>query len=336
MNQELDLFDFFNLSPKLKITHIPIFELLERCGLFYYGKTKPNQLQVQKEIEVEDNTYYVSIDRHRGLKDNKIWYDEVLNYQDEKVYQTIIQQVIKYNENPNIVLNKKDPTKSLILLTSLSKLQKDIGKGISKTFIKKSLDKMMSIKVNITDKKNTIEWISNSSIFTNIVRQQTTNKLVIEFNPLISNKLREYIKEDTYKNTFIVRYRTLVDLRLPLSCFLFKFLMSKSILFRKKDPLQDTFHYYNVWEILKQGGFTFNPNSKSQKYELKQKLKKSLQELIDKKIIIWSNVLVDSWENEPEIIIQVSSKIINDTFKQVYHLNTFLSKQNKPTNLIQQ
>lgn len=326
MAQEIDLFEFFNVVPNLKKTHIPIFEILERCGLFYYGKSTPSLLQVKKEIPVDDNVYYVSIDRHRGLKDNKIWYDEVLNYQDEKVYQTVIQQVIKYNENPNIVKNRKNEVEPIILLTSLSKLQKDIGKGISKTFIKKSLDKMMSIKVNITDKKKTIDWMSNSSIFTNIIREPSTNKLAIEFNPLISNKLREYIKEETYKTTFIVRYRTLVDLRLPLSCFLFKFLMSKNMIFRKKNPLQDTFRFYNVWEILKQGGFTFT--NKTQKYNLKLMLKKALQELLDKNIIIDTNVLKNGWKDEPEIIIYVSKKILDDTFKQVYHADEWLLKQN--------
>ena len=326
MAQDIDLFEFFNLVPKLKNTHIPIFEILERCGLFYYGKSTPSLLQVKKEIVFDDNVFYVSIDRHRGIKDNKIWYDEVLNYQDEKVYQTIIAQLIKYNENPNFVLNKREYDKPLILLTSLSKIQKDIGKGISKTFIKKSIDKMVSIKVNITDKKKTFDWNSNPSIFTNVIRDRATNKLAIEFNPRISEKLREYIKEDTYKNTFIVRYRTLVDLRLPLSCFLFKFLMSKNMVFRKKNPLQDVFRYYNVWEILKQGGFTYH--NKSQKYNLKLMLKKALQELLDKNIIIDTNVLKNGWKDEPELVLYVSKKILDDTFKQVYHADEWLAKQN--------
>jgi len=98
------------------------------------------------------------------------------------------------------------------------------------------------------------------------------------------------------------------------------------MIFRKKNPLQDTFRFYNVWEILKQGGFTFT--NKTQKYNLKLMLKKALQELLDKNIIIDTNVLKNGWKDEPEIIIYVSKKILDDTFKQVYHADEWLLKQN--------
>jgi len=312
---QLDLFSNLNIPERaIQKTHTPIFEFITRNCLFYYGKTKPNQLQLERDIVYQGIKFHITITRARGIKNNKVIYDNYLNYQDEKLAQTLFFQC--FNGQHDVVLGGKN----VILHTSMYSILKDFNKGISKRFVKSSLDKLMNIKIIIEDECKTIELSSNFSIldYVKYDNRNEENKLTICFSQRMSDILKQEIKNNARKEIAMAKYRTLLDFRLPLTSYFYKTIMFYNDNFSKTDCSRQAFNQYNIWRLLKNGGFEYK--TKFQKQNLKRMVKKAIEELEEKKVITWCDYFNPQHSND--ITFYLTKETLNETFNQPQYPKT--------------
>lgn len=313
---QLELFPRLNISkPRVQKTHTPIFQFITKNCLFYYGKTKENQLEIKREIEYEGIKYYISITRQRGVKNNKVIYDNFMNYQDEKVFLTIVKQC--YDGQHKVYA--KNPEENVILYTSLYSIQKDIDKGLSKRFIKSSLDKLVSSKITIEDEFKTGEWIKNTSIIEDLGFSKKENRVIIRFSKYISDEIRKELTDKNRTDIAMANYKTLIDFRLPLSSYIYKTLIFNWTTFSNEDPTRQHFNQYNVWKFLKMGGFEYK--NKSQKQALKRMVLKSRDELKEKGILdrckCFQKIDDDGKPTNPNsITFYPTTKTLRETYNQ--------------------
>lgn len=306
---QLELFPKLNIPDgRVQRTHTPIFQFITSSCLFYYGKIKENQLQIDRDVLYQGIKLHITITRQRGVRNNKVMYDNFLNYQDEKVFQTLLFQC--YNGQHKVYASEQD--KNVILYTSLYSIQKDIDKGLSTRFIKSSLDKLTSIKILIEDEYKTKEWTSNTSIIQDFVVSRKDKGVVIRFSDRISEEIKKEIKDKTRKEIAMANYKTLIDFRLPLSSYIYKTIIFNHDLYSTYGTERTTFNQFNVWKFLKNGGFDYK--TKFQKQNLKRMLEKSIHELEEKKVINWCDRF--NPKNPNDITFHLTRRTIKETFNQ--------------------
>ena len=306
---QLELFPKLNISnPSVQHTHTPIFQFITSTCLFYYGKTKENQLQIKRNVLYQGINLSITITRQRGIQDNKVIYDSFMNYQDEKIFQTLLYQC--YNGQHKVYATPQD--NNVILYTSIYSIQKDIDKGLSYRFIKASLDKLTSIKITIEDECKSKEWTSNKSIIEDLVYKKTENIIIIRFSEYISKEIKKELQDKNRKEIAMAKYRTLLDFRLPLSSYIYKTIIFNHDLYSTYGCERTTFNQYNVWKFLKNGGFEYE--NKSQKQALKRMLEKSIHELEEKKVINWCDRF--NPKQPDSITFHLTKRTIKETFNQ--------------------
>lgn len=306
---QLELFPRLNITePRVQRTHTPIFQFITSSCLFYYGKMKDEQLQVERDVLYQGVKLHITITRQRGVKNNKVIYDQVLNYQDEKVFQTLLFQC--YNGQHKVYASDID--KNVILYTSLYSIQKDIDKGLSTRFIRSSLDKLTNIKIMIEDECKTKEWTSNNSIIQDFVVSKKDKCVVIRFSDKISDEIKKEIKDKTRKEIAMANYKTLIDFRLPLSAYIYKTIIFNHDLYSVNGMERRQFNQYNVWKFLKNGGFEYK--NKFQKQNLKRMVKKAIDELQQARVINYCDCFDPKKPND--ITFHLSTKTVKETFNQ--------------------
>lgn len=309
---QIDLFSYFGIKPEVRETHTPLFKFLNNCCLFFYGKTKDTDFQIQRQFEYENRKLFITIQRQRGIKNNKIIYDNFLNYQDEKVFHTLMFQCINGNHQTMLSNN------NVILKTSIYKIKKDYDKGLSTQFIKSSLDKLLTCKITIEDEQKILEWQKNTSIIKEFIHNKKTNELFISFSDDVSKEILKITEDTRKKEIALANYRTIIDIRSPMANYIYKTLIFNHNNYSSIDPTRQQFHQYNIWHFLKQGGFTFS--NKTEKQNIKRQFLKAVEELQAKEIIYFCSCF-----NEPKPD-EVLFYLTKETVKENYNQKAFIPK----------